>query len=242
MSIFVREGDLKDYYRQAPVTSIVIILNLLMLLLTLVTGGFNNYNLYRLGALWAPALKYGNEWWRLVTVMFLHGSFFHILGNLIIGLYVLSSSLERMIGSKKFAIIYFVSGIGSGLLVTFNFEILSVLIGWTSYLDNYLDPLTVGASGAIFGALGSLLYVGIYRRDLMNEQDIKSIQGLVVINIIMTFLIPGISIAGHMGGILTGFLLSYLLISRTPVSKEFVYSYDNYDTYDNERSNPWEEN
>lgn len=239
MSVFVREGDLKDYYRQAPVTSIVLLFNIFMLLVIFVTGGFTNFNLFRLGAIYAPAIKAG-EYWRLFMGMFLHGSFFHFLGNAIIGLYVLSSALERVIGSKKFALIYFLSGLGSGLLVTFNFEILSIFLSGTDYIANYYDPITIGASGAIFGALGSLLYIGIYRRDLMNEQDIKSIQGLVVINIIFTFLIANISIGGHLGGIITGFLLSFFVISRTPPEKVYDYSYQDYDTYDNERENPWE--
>jgi len=211
MSIFVRDGDLKQYFKNAPVTSILIILNLLMLLITVFTGGFGILNLLRLGALWAPLVKDG-EYYRLLTSMFLHGNFTHFLANAIIGLYVLSSALERMIGSKKFALIYFISGLGAGLLVTF-----------TS------NHVTIGASGAIFGALGSLLFIGIYRRDLMSEQDFKSIKALVIINIVFTFISSNISISGHIGGIATGFLISYIIVKQQMNIPTNNKPYQNYD-------------
>ena len=224
MSIFVREGGLKQYFKDAPMTSILIGLNLIMLLLVLIYGGFDQYTLLRLGALWAPLVKDGEEW-RLITSMFLHGSIMHFVGNAVIGLYILSGALERMIGSKKFLIIYLFSGLGAGLLVTF-----------TS------NALTIGASGAIFGALGSLLYIGMFRRDLMSDRDYQSIRGLVIVNIMFTFLIPNISIAGHIGGIVTGFLLSYLLIRRNVVQiYNNDYGYQSYDPHDTP-SDPWGDN
>ena len=224
MSIFVREGGLKQYFKDAPMTSILIGLNLIMLLVVLIYGGFDQYTLLRLGALWAPLVKDGEEW-RLITSMFLHGSIMHFVGNAVIGLYILSGALERMIGSKKFIIIYLFSGLGAGLLVTF-----------TS------NALTIGASGAIFGALGSLLYIGMFRRDLMSDRDYQSIRGLVIVNIMFTFLIPNISIAGHVGGIVTGFLLSYLLIRRNVVQiYNNDYSYQSYDPNDTP-SDPWGDN
>ena len=222
MSLFNRKGTLEDYFKTAPVTSIVLIINLLMLIVVSLFGGFNSYNLLRLGALYSPVVISNNEWWRLLTSMFLHGSFMHFLGNAIIGLYVLSGALERLVGSKKFALIYFISGIGAGLLVTF-----------TS------SALTIGASGAIFGALGSLLYIGIYRKDMMSVKDFQSIKGLVMFNIFFTFLTPGISIGGHIGGIVTGFLLSYLLIKNKPIEKEYVYTYTGFDEYDKLHEDPW---
>ena len=217
MSIFVRDGDLNKYFKDAPVTSIIILLNLLMLLVTFVTGGFGGENLLNLGALYAPYVKDG-EYYRLLASMFLHGSFTHFLANIIIGLYVLSSALERMIGSKKFALIYFISGLGAGLLITF-----------TS------NALTIGASGAIFGALGALLFAGIYRNDLMSRQDFKSIKALVTINIIFTFISSNISISGHLGGIATGFIISYLIIKQPKhidVDPNVIQSYSYYSTPD----------
>ncbi len=197
MSIFVRDGDLKDFFKHAPITSIILIIISVFLLATMMLGGFTISNLIRLGGLYPPLVLYEGEYYRLLTTMFLHGSIIHFFANAVIGLFVLSSALERLIGSKKFALIYFISGIGSSLLITY-----------TSI------NVTIGASGAIYGALGSLLYITIYRRDLIDVRDIQSIRGLIFINIIFTFMIPGISIIGHIGGIVIGYLLSYLLISK----------------------------
>ncbi len=225
MSVFVRDGDLKTYFKKAPVTSIIIILNTFMLLVTLVTGGFTSLNLLYLGGLWAPLVRAG-EYYRIITSMFLHGSVIHYVSNVVIGLYVLSSALERIIGSKKFFFIYLLGGIGSGLLVTFT-----------------TDHLTIGASGAIFAALGALLYITIYRTDLMSKQEIQSIRSLVIINIVFTFLGSNISISGHLGGIITGFILSYLLIQRnkfikTDYSNDDVFDFtvypEDYDKYDDD--------
>ena len=227
MSIFRRDVDLKEYLKQAPVTSLIILANAFMLGLTLTTGGFDPYNLLRLGGLYAPLVKDG-EYYRLLTSMFLHGGFVHFLANAIIGLYVLSSSLERMIGSKKFAAIYFISGLGAGLLITFT-----------------TDNLTIGASGAIFGALGSLLFVTIYRKDLMSPQDIQSIRGLVFVNIFFTFLGDNISIAGHLGGIITGFIISFIFLRGVKAKEieefevyDFTVSQDEID--DDENDDVWD--
>jgi len=203
MSIFIRDGDLKDFFKRAPVTSIIIIIVTMFLAATVIMGGFTAYNLLKLGGLYPPFVKNG-DYYRLLTTMFLHGSYMHFLANTIIGLYVLSSALERLIGSNKFAFIYFVSGLVSSVSITF-----------------MTNNLTIGASGAIYGALGSLLYITIYRRDLINVRDIQSIRGLIFVNIIFTFLIPGISIIGHIGGLLCGYLLSYILVGKN--TEEIYY-------------------
>lgn len=198
-SIFQRTGDLKSYYKNSPVTSIIIILNTLVFLATFILDTFTSISLNAYGAINQILIMEFGEWYRIFTAAFLHGSFLHYASNIIIGLYVLSAALEKLIGSKKFSIVYFGSLILSGLLVTF-----------------LSDPLTfsLGASGAIFGALGSLLYITLYRKDMLHPRDIQSIQGLIVVNIIFTFVWPNISIWGHVGGIISGFLLSYLLIKR----------------------------
>ena len=68
MSIFVREGGLKQYFKDAPMTSILIGLNLIMLLVVLIYGGFDQYTLLRLGALWAPLVKDGEEQFLMTSV------------------------------------------------------------------------------------------------------------------------------------------------------------------------------
>jgi membrane associated rhomboid family serine protease len=145
---------------------------------------------FRDGALYGPSVAEG-ESYRIVTGGFLHGGFLHIAFNMYF-VYFLGSLLEPAIGKVRFGVLYLVSLLGGSfgaLLFSFN------------------SP-TVGASGAAFG----LLVAGIL---LMRSRGIDPMQsGLVmtlVLNLGITFLIPGISIGGHLGGIVAGGIAALLL-------------------------------
>jgi len=210
MSIFSSYGSLRDYYKKSPVTTLLIFLVFLMLILTIITGGFTIENLTKLGALDTALVKEYGEYYRLFTVMFLHGSTEHFLSNTVIGLFVLSGTLERLIKPLKFLILYIVAGIGASIFIVFTSS--ETIMG---------QDVTVGASGAIFAVLGSLLYISIFRHDLIQKAERKSIYALIVIQMVFTFATPMISIPGHVGGLISGFILSFLLISRkTPIIQE----------------------
>ncbi len=131
------------------------------------------------------------EYWRLLTAGFLHAGFFHLLFNMYV-LYVLGGLLEPAIGRVRFAVIYFVS----------------LLAG--SFGALLLEPTapTVGASGAIFGLMGAAVIV-------MRNRGINPMEsglGLMIgLNLLITFLIPNISIGGHIGGLLGGALAALLM-------------------------------
>ena len=209
MSIFSSYGSLKDFYKKSPVTTALIFFVFLMVLVTYFSGGFTVQTLLDLGAL-DPVLVKDGEYYRLFTVMFLHGSTDHFLSNTVIGLFVLSGTLERLIKPFKFAVLYIVAGLGASLFIVFSSS--ETIAGY---------DVTVGASGAIFAVLGSLLYISIFRHDLIRKAERKSIYALIAIEVVFTFVTPLISIPGHVGGLISGFILSFLLISRkTPVIEE----------------------
>lgn len=135
------------------------------------------------GALWGPLVASG-EWWRLFSGAFLHSGIFHLGMNMLL-LWFLSQELEPALGRLRFAVLYVVSLIGGSL---------GVMV---------IDPLapTVGASGAVFGLMGALIVLQL--RAKQNPWQ-SGIGGLVAINLVLTFLIPGISIGGHIGGLLAG--------------------------------------
>lgn len=198
-SIFQRTGDWRSFYKNAPVTSVILLLNTLFLLIIMITGGFDSKNLYDLGGIFPALMTDVTDYWRIFTAAFLHGGFIHYLSNMIIGVLTLSSALERLVGSKKFSFIYFGSLVISGIIV--------VQFGTQ-------NGVTIGASGAIFGVLGSLLWITLYRKDMISLRDAQSIRMLIIVNIVFTFLSSDISVSGHVGGILAGFLLSFLVIKR----------------------------
>ncbi len=206
-SIFQRNGDWRQFYKTAPVTSVIFIVNTIMFLIVLLFGGFSVLNLYNWGGIVPFAVLENNEWWRIFSAGFLHSGFLHYAVNMVIGVLTLSYALEKIIGSKKFSIIYFLSLILSGITVVY-------FSGDTT--------VTIGASGAIFGVLASLLYITIYRKDLVTLRDAQTIRSLSFLNIAFT-LIPvigifgsnsSVSISGHIGGFIAGFLISFVVIRR----------------------------
>lgn len=142
------------------------------------------------GALFGPFVAQG-EWWRLFSGAFLHAGLFHLGMNMLL-LWFLSQELEPALGRLRFAVLYVVSLLGGSLAVM------------------VIDPLapTVGASGAVFGLMGALIVLQL--RAKQNPWQ-SGIGGLVAINLVLTFVIPGISIGGHVGGLLAGAAAGYVL-------------------------------
>ncbi len=151
------------------------------------TGGGE---VYRQGVLFGPLVADG-EWWRLLTGGFLHGGLLH-LGLNMYALWFLGQLLEPALGRVQFALLYFVSLLGG----SFGVMLLSP------------DAPTVGASGAIFGLLGAALVFGRSRgMDVMAS----GLGPILLINLAITFLIPNISIGGHLGGLAAGALAAVVL-------------------------------
>ena len=134
-------------------------------------------------ALNAPAVAAG-EWWRLFTSGFVHYGLLHIGFNMFI-LFQLGRLLEPALGRVRFAALYATALLGGscGALL--------------------LDPgaLTAGASGAVFGLMGAAV-LGLWRRGI--DPFKTGLGGLLVINLLLTFVIPGISVGGHVGGLVAG--------------------------------------
>jgi membrane associated rhomboid family serine protease len=137
----------------------------------------------REGALLGVLVAQG-EWYRLVSGAFLHSGVFHLGMNMLL-LWFLSQELEPALGRLRFGLLYGVSLLGGSL---------GVMV---------LDPFapTVGASGAVFGLMGAL--IALQLRAKQNPWQ-SGIGGLVALNLVITFLVPGISIGGHLGGLLVG--------------------------------------
>jgi membrane associated rhomboid family serine protease len=131
------------------------------------------------------------EWWRLVTSAFIHASPIHLLFNMLM-LWWFGSALEALLGRVRFLGIFFVSVLGGSA---------------GALLATEPNQLTVGASGAVFGILGA--GVVLERRQIMVFGG--GALGVVVLNLALTFLIPGISIGGHIGGLAGGAAATFAL-------------------------------
>ena len=183
-----------EYYEAYKITSIIIVLNVMMGIVVAASGGFTISNLYSWGALWPPAVTYQNEWYRLVTSMLLHGNVFHLLMNMYVLVYI-GGFMERFIGSLRYIALYVIAGITASLAVV--------------YLGNS-NVITVGASGSIFGIMGALFLMTFIQKDALPGPIIYQIRLLTLINLGITAFIPGISIFGHLGGLITGMIIFYI--------------------------------
>jgi membrane associated rhomboid family serine protease len=191
------------------VTFALIAINVGIYLLELVLGGSlngTNNTIYEHGVLVDRAIDSNGdpvgvaegEWWRLLTAAFLHYGPIHLALNMFV-LWFIGPALEEYLGHGRYALMYVVSGLAgsAGALL------------WTP------NALTVGASGAIWGVMGAALLLEWRKIYVLGGQAM----GLVVLNLAITFLIPGISRGGHIGGLIGGGLaaLAFLYLRRTPV-------------------------
>jgi len=142
-----------------------------------------------------PGVSTG-QWYRLITVVLVHASLLHIASNMY-SLWMFGNLLEGIFGTARFAVIFVISGITASTA--------SVFLGPH-------NAYSVGASGAIFGLLGALLVIG--KRVGLNYQSLVSV---VVLNLIVTFSVPGIDWRAHIGGLIGGAIVAYAfkLFSRT---------------------------
>src|SRR5262245_40544731 len=176
------------------VTRVLIGINVGVYLAELALGGNVNgtgNTIFTHGVLFGPAVAAG-DWWRLFTAMFLHYGPFHLAINMY-SLYFAGSICEQVMGRWRFAVLYLVSG----------------LCGSAGALYHSPNSLTVGASGAIFGILGALFV--LERRGHLSTGG--QIAGLIVLNLIFTFVLSSyVSVGGHVGGLVGGVVLTFALV------------------------------
>jgi membrane associated rhomboid family serine protease len=173
----------------APITRILIALNVAIYLITVVQGAGLNApggSLFDKWILYGPLVAHG-DWWRLVTAMFLHASIIHIGFNMF-ALYVIGTPVEQYLGRARYLGLYFVSG----------------LAGSAGGLLQAPHTPVLGASGAIFGILGAML--------IIEWQVTGRLAGnaatWIVLNLVISFAIPNISWGGHIGGLIGGILVT----------------------------------
>ena len=182
-------------------TKILIAINVVVFLLT-ATGGVRaagrGGDLQSQLSLSGPAVT-GGDWYRLVSSGFVHYGLIHIGFNMLL-LYQLGLLLEPALGRFRFVALYFAA----------------LLAG--SFGALLLNPtvLSGGASGAVFGLFGAAA-AGLHRRGVRVMET--GIGALLVINLIFTFVIPGISIGAHLGGLVGGTVTGWVMLHPTPRSK-----------------------
>lgn len=203
-----RNQQFSDFWaivEKSRVTALIVAVNVAMFALLLVTGGADDsINLYRWGAKFGPAIQAG-DWYRLISPVFLHAGLFHIAANTF-ALVLFGPRLEQEFGSTAFFATYIVSGI-CGVAA--------------SYLVS--PVLSVGASGAVFGMVGAYgIYLVRNRREFGGQVNrvILNLIFILGINIVFGLVWPGIDQGAHIGGLIAGAAMAFLVTPRRVVDIE----------------------
>ena len=170
------------------ITYVLIAINVLLYLVPILLGKYeyiiNRYCIH------GPSIRAG-EYYRLITGVFLHGSILHLFFNSY-ALYVIGSQIENYFGRIKYLVIYIFSGLMGALFsMIFNGNIVSI-----------------GASGAIFGLMGSLLYFGYHYRVYLGNVLKTQLIPLIIFNLVLGFVLSGVDNFAHIGGLIGGVLIT----------------------------------
>jgi membrane associated rhomboid family serine protease len=189
------QGAFSPTAGKMPATYALIGINVIVFLIELAAGGSSGLNgggsVIHDAGVRGPDIANG-DWWRVISGGFLHAGLIHIAFNMYV-LYYAGSILEPGIGTPRFLGIYFVSLVAGSL---------GALI---------VDPntLTVGASGAIFGLMAAVIVVA---RGRGVDELARQFGIFIILNLALTFAVPGISVGGHIGGLIGGALAALVVI------------------------------
>lgn len=196
-------------YKEFPVVGILLIINLFYFIFLELNGGSKDWlTLVYYGAKEGISISRG-EYWRLLTPIFMHIGFFHLIVNSL-GLIVFGPIMEKIFGPMRFLLIYIATGIWGNI---FSF-ISGISVG-------------AGASGALFGIAGAYaayLYINKYYLGKFGRESLVGLSWIVGINIVFGFTVSGIDNSAHLGGLISGIIIGYILSPK--ISTVFVSEFD----------------
>lgn len=191
-----------DWSRIPVVSAALAVVNVIVFLILTVQGDTENpVFMLEHGAIYPELVLQGGEWYRLFTCMFLHFGVEHLMNNMVI-LIVAGMQLEHALGKIRYLLLYLISGVGSSLLS------LTVM---TKTGDL---AVAAGASGAVFGIIGALLWVAVRNRGKFENLTTRGLIIMIALCLYYGFTSTGVDNWGHIGGLLTGFVLCILLYRK----------------------------
>lgn len=187
---------------QAVCTTGLMVINVLVFFLLSLRGDTESgYFMLQYGAMYEPLVTEGHEYYRLITSLFLHFGIQHLLNNMVM-LGALGYQLENEIGRIKFLLIYFISGIGGNLCSLY----------WN--VSHGEQIISAGASGAIFGLMGALLYIVAVNRGRLGRLSGRGMLIMVALSLYFGLTSSGVDNSAHVGGLICGILITVLLYRR----------------------------
>ena len=154
-----------------------------------------------MGAVYPEKIQKDGEYWRLITATFMHFGFSHLLNNMVL-LGTAGQILERALGPIKYLILYLLAGIGGSAL------------SYVQMIHSGDYAVAAGASGAIFGIVGALLWVVIRNKGHYETLTGKGLLFMIVISLYYGISAGDVDNWGHIGGLIMGFLLGVILYRK----------------------------
>lgn len=187
-------------YQKKPISTYIFIAVNVIVFFGLSFGGMTEDTLYMLnhGAMYLPSVVVEGEYYRFITSFFLHFGFSHLMNNMVT-LGVVGYYLEPLVGSLKFSVIYVLSGLG-GNVTSFVYE-------W--FTGEY--AVSAGASGATFGLTGALFCLTLLNHGRIGGITKQGMLFMIVLSLYNGFVSVGVDNLAHIGGLITGFLVTLLL-------------------------------
>lgn len=197
------------YQKKALCTGVLVAANVAVFLgLSFIGMTENAAFMLEHGAMYTPDILYHQKYYELFTCMFLHFGFQHLMSNMI-SLAVLGKELEDIIGKMKYLLIYLISGLGGNLL------------SLAADLHHGEYAVSAGASGAIFGIIGALLYIAVRNYGRIGQVSARGILFMIVVTLYYGVSNTGVDNYAHIGGLLSGFILAVILYHK-PRRREAV--------------------
>ena len=179
----------------------LIILNIIYFIYLEIAGSSENVLfMAEHGALYGPFVWEQGEYYRLVTSMFMHFGIRHIINNMIV-LWALGDNLERALGHLKYFVFYLCCGIGANSI--------SMAVSGSNAM-----VVSAGASGAIFGVVGGLLYAVIANRGQLEDLSAQQLMFMVVLSLYMGYASSGVDNTAHVSGLILGILFGIFLYRK----------------------------
>lgn len=196
------------------ITELILVMNLVYFLFLEFTGSTEDTRfMIEHGALYIPLLLEKGEYYRLLTSVFMHFGIDHLLNNMLV-LFLLGDNLERALGKVKYAIFYLFCGVGANLCsVLYDLSVMR------------LTAVSAGASGAIFGIVGGLLYAVLRNRGRLEDLSTRQLIVIVAVTLYHGITSTGVNNAAHIGGLFCGIFLG-ILFYRKPCKKNRYTSFE----------------
>lgn len=192
----------RDSKKTAYINILLIAINVLYFIFLEMTGSSEN-SLFMIqhGAMYEPLVTENGEYYRLLTSIFMHFGINHIVNNMLM-LFILGDNMERALGHIKYLFFYLICGVGANIA------------SMTVNVMNEELVVSAGASGAIFGVIGGLLYAVAVNHGRLEDLSTRQLVVVILCSLYFGFTSGGVDNVAHIAGLLIGIVMAMLLYRK----------------------------